>query len=238
MFGAWKKIAEGYGKMVLGYFGKTPVTPDQEIIDIASQQLKLPPTSEKTVDIDDKDPKKGIAAAKKMLSDAGITDITDEKIFITAACKDKGITFLKGEAKVGVRKESPAKAATPEAAKKTNDVTVTINGKPYAVHLENDKATVNGMSYDYSVKAGIDEAGQKAVTGTGDATPVNSPLPGGIFKILVAPSQQVSVGDVLLIIEAMKMETEIKAPKAGKIISVAVKQGDQVATGQELVKIL
>ncbi len=46
MFGPWKKIAEGYGKMVLGYFGKTPVTPHQDIVELASKQLGLEPTNE------------------------------------------------------------------------------------------------------------------------------------------------------------------------------------------------
>ena len=46
MFGPWKKIAEGYGKMVLGYFGKTPVAPDAEVVKSSQQQLNLEPTSE------------------------------------------------------------------------------------------------------------------------------------------------------------------------------------------------
>jgi pyruvate carboxylase subunit B len=46
MFGPWKKIADGYGKMVLGYFGKTPVPPDAEVVRIAAEQLKLQPTTD------------------------------------------------------------------------------------------------------------------------------------------------------------------------------------------------
>ena len=59
MFGPWKKIAEGYGKMVLGYFGKTPVPADAEVVKVAAEQLKKDPTTEKVVDINDKDPNKG-----------------------------------------------------------------------------------------------------------------------------------------------------------------------------------
>jgi len=58
IFGDWKKIADGYGKMVLGYFGKTPTTPDSEVIKLASEQLKLEPTSENAIDIADNDPNK------------------------------------------------------------------------------------------------------------------------------------------------------------------------------------
>ena len=102
MYGDWKSIAEGYGKMVLGYFGKTPVPPDPEIVAIAARKLKLEPTTEDPRAMNDRDPTKGVAACRKMLIDAGITDLSEENIFIAATCKEKGIQFLKGEASVDV----------------------------------------------------------------------------------------------------------------------------------------
>lgn len=100
--GDWKSIAEGYGKMVLGYFGKTPVPPDPEIVAIAARKLKLAPTTEDPRAMNDRDPAKGVAACRKMLVDAGIADLSEENIFIAATCKEKGIQFLKGEASVDV----------------------------------------------------------------------------------------------------------------------------------------
>lgn len=88
MFGNWKKIAEGYGKMVLGYFGKTPCEPDSEVVKIAEEQLGLQPTTETVVDINDKDPNKGLEVAKKRLEDANLP-VNDENLFISAACKEK-----------------------------------------------------------------------------------------------------------------------------------------------------
>ena len=114
-FGDWKKIGEGYGKMILGYFGKTPMPPDPEIVKIASQQLKLEATSEDPRARDDRDPKKGIAACKRMLSEEGITDYSDENVFIAASCKEKGIQFLKGEGKVSVPLKTTALGLTPSA---------------------------------------------------------------------------------------------------------------------------
>ena len=111
VFGPWKKIAEGYGKMVLGYFGKTPVVPDPEVVKLASEQLGLQPTSRSPLEINDKDPKKGIQAARASLATAGIPD-TEENIFIAATCLEKGIAFLKGEGKIGVRKKSQAEIKT------------------------------------------------------------------------------------------------------------------------------
>jgi pyruvate carboxylase subunit B len=100
--GDWKVIAEGYGKMVLGYFGKTPVPADPEIVAIASKKMNLPPTTEDPRAMDDRNPNKGVAACIKMLTDAGIADLSEENIFIAATCKEKGMQFLKGEAKVNV----------------------------------------------------------------------------------------------------------------------------------------
>ncbi|MDO5650134.1 MAG: hypothetical protein Q4G11_05970, partial [Gallicola sp.] len=103
MFGEWKKIADGYGKMVLGYFGKTPVRPDESVIELARKQLNLEPTTDSAIDIADKDEKKSIKFAKAELEKEGI-ETNEENIFIALACKEKGIAYLKGEAKVMVRK--------------------------------------------------------------------------------------------------------------------------------------
>ena len=81
MFGPWKQIAPGYGRMVLGYFGKTPVKPDPEIVALAEKKLKLEPTTENPLDISDRDEKKSIAHWTKGLKDEGL-EVTDENIFI------------------------------------------------------------------------------------------------------------------------------------------------------------
>lgn len=144
MVGPWKKITDGYGKMVLGYFGKTPIEPDPEIVKIASEQLKLEPTTKTPLEIDDANPKKGIEAAKKTLTEAGITDFSDENIFIAAACGAKGIAFLKGEATVGVRKNN-MQAKTPVKKEETNTSKINsynlmINGKNFDVEVYEETA--------------------------------------------------------------------------------------------------
>lgn len=230
MFGPWKKIAEGYGKMVLGYFGKTPCEPDSEVVKIASEQLNLQPTTEKVVDLNDKDPNKGIPAAKKRLEDAGLP-ITDENIFISAACKEKGILFLEGKGTIGVRKCEKG-SEEPKVDDSSNGYTVTVNGKKYAVALEGRKATVNGKLYDFDVKSGIEA---KAVTGEG--TPVKAALPGTVLKVLVTAGDSIAEGDVIAVVEAMKMETEIKSPMSGTVKEVEIEVGNKVQTGQVLVTI-
>ncbi len=246
IFGPWEKIADGYGKMVLGYFGKTPVAPDAKIIKICSEKLKLEPTTANPVDLNDKNPKKGVAAAKKMLSDAGITDHSDENVFIAACCEQKGIDFLLGKAKVnGVRKGArkpaePAKAEVKTEAKAGGDgaYTVTVNGKKFAVEVKGDKASVNGKSYDIGVKDGVEAAGTATIAHTSaDSIEVKAPMNAKVVKINAQVGDHVAVGDVLFVLEAMKMEIEVKAAAAGTISSIAVESGVQVTAGQPMASI-
>ena len=231
MFGKWKKIAEGYGKMVLGYFGKTPCQPDGEIVKIAAEQLNLQPTTETVVDLNDKDPEKGLAVAQKRLEEAGLP-VNEENLFISAACKEKGILFLQGKGTIGVRKNEAKTDAPVASSNGSNGYTVTVNGKKYAVALEGGKATVNGKLYDFSVKDGIE-----AKAATGEGTPVKAALPGNVLKVLVSEGDSIAEGDVIAGVEAMKMETEIKSPVGGTVKSVEIEVGNKVQTGQVLVTI-
>ncbi|HBP06983.1 MAG TPA: biotin attachment protein, partial [Lentisphaeria bacterium] len=68
-----------------GYFGKTPVAPDPEIVKLASEQLGLEPTTEAVVDINNRNPKLGVKYNTELLEKAGLP-VTEENIFIVAAC--------------------------------------------------------------------------------------------------------------------------------------------------------
>ena len=230
MFGAWEKAADGYAKMVLGYFGKTPVAPDPEIVKWATEQIGLEPTTEVPLAINDKDPKKGLGVARKLLQDASLEE-TDENLFIAATCKDKGIAYLKGEATVGVRKVE--KEASKEAPA---GYTVSVNNKAYSVEINGDKATVNGTDYNIDVKDGLDVStsvpSNKGEAASSDAKPVKAPMPGAVIKVSCNVGAGVKSGDTLLVLEAMKMEVPVKAPCDGTVTAIAVKQGDQVTAEQ------
>ncbi len=233
MFGPWKKITEGYGKMVLGYFGKTPVKADPEIVKIASEQLKREPTTKTPLEINDADPKKGLKVAQAKLQEAGLP-VTDENKFIIATCADKGLMYLKGEAKInGIRWAADAKPA----AKPEGPVSVTVEGKTYTVSFENDStAVVNGKRYNVGVGANAPaQATAKPATG-GAATTVNAPVPGAVLRFSVKEGDSVAEGQEILVMEAMKMETPVAATAAGTIHFLA-KQGDQVQTGHALAEI-
>ena len=230
MFGKWKKIAEGYGKMVLGYFGKTPVTPDKEIIKLASEQLGLKPTTKHAVDIADKDESKSLAHVKEILKQNKIK-VTEENVFIAAACKEKGIAFLKGEAKVNVRKIDPNTKANDGRQTQSGRYSVVVNGSRYNVEVSegfNDSIQVKSIT---EVEGKSVKSAKSAVAGATENDIVAS-LPGAVHKILVSAGDHVKKGQAIVVLEAMKMEIEVKAPKDGIIGSIEVSKGQSVANNQ------
>ena len=234
MFGTWERIAEPYGQMVLGYFGKTPVPPDPEVVKIAAEQLELEPTTEKPLSRNDADPTKGAEPARQQLREAEL-DETDENVFIIATCKDKGLAFLKGEAEIGVRKEKKNTAEIPPTDGPAR-YTVTVNGKAYDLAIDGDTATVNGQSYQVSIGAAAG-SGPAATAQNGGAIPVAAQMPGKVVRLLAQVGDHVEAGDGILVLEAMKMEMPVTAPTAGTISDISVRAGDQVTNEQVLAHI-
>ncbi|ELL7199068.1 biotin attachment protein [Campylobacter jejuni] len=230
MFGSWKKIAEGYGKMVLGYFGKTPVAPDANIIELASKQLNLEPTTEFAINIADKDESKSIAYTKTLLEKEGI-ETSEENIFIAAACKEKGIAFLKGEAKVNIRKlaSMPKPMSVDE-----NKFTVAVNGNKYHVEVS------YGFDKDVNVKSVKKVEENKNIISSNSTSSVDAEneilagISGNVFKIYVNEGEEVKSGQAIMVLEAMKMEIEVNAPKDGIILELCIKIGDTVNEGEVL----
>lgn len=153
--GAWKKITQGYGDMVLGYFGRTPVAPDPEIVKIASEQLGKPLFTGDPVEILEP----GVPLAKAMLEKEGLP-VTEENIFIVGAMAtkggNKGLDFLKGNKPVNVRKiskEEPKKA-TPAPAPAPAAKPVVAAGSPGEYTVQ-----VNGVVYNVLVSEGFGESG-------------------------------------------------------------------------------
>ncbi|EAK1445111.1 biotin attachment protein [Campylobacter coli] len=222
MFGPWEKIAEGYGKMVLGYFGKTPVEPDAEVKKLAAKQLNLEPTTELAIDIADKDETKSIAYVKSLLEKEGIA-VSEENIFIAAACKEKGIAYLKGEAKVNVRKNVSAPKHNSTGIDE-NKFTVSVNGNKYHVEIS------AGFDKDVNIKSIHKADTQEDIMQDADSSEgIQAGISGNVFKIYINEGEEVKSGQVVMILEAMKMEIEVSAPKDGIIEKICVKTGDSVS---------
>ncbi len=239
-FGPWKQIAPGYGKMVLGYFGKTPVEPDPAIVKLASEKLKLEPTKENPLDLADNDVTKSIAAWKERLEIEGL-ETTEENIFIAAACDEKGIAFLKGESPLNIRKISDCENLTCETKidnkedKKMADgnYTVVVDGKKFSVQVAEGNADIQVVAPVQTQTA--TPAAAPATNGAG--TQVGATVSGNVWKLLVSVGDKVEKGQVVSILEAMKMEIDIEAPCSGTITDVAVKPNDAVNEGQTIVVI-
>ena len=238
VFGPWKQIAPGYGKMVLGYFGRTPVAPDPEIVKLAAEKLKLEPTTENPLDIADRDEKKSIAYWKKRLEEEGI-ETTEENIFIACAGDKKGIAFLKGESPLMVRKKEPEQASAPAQTTSgetpmAGNYTVVVDGKSYSVQVSEGEGEIQVTPAAASAdKPATPAPAAPAATGKGSFE-IRSQTPGNVWKVLKAPGETVGEGETILVLEAMKMEIEIAAPRAGKVASVDVKVNDTVQDGQLL----
>ncbi len=239
-FGPWKKIAEGYGKMVLGYFGKTPVKPDPEIIRISSEQLQLSPTDISPLERDTQNPNKSLPHFIGQLNENQLP-ITDENIFIVATCEEKGIQFLKGNAKPQIRKNKPTEK---ENKPQSNQFTVKLDGLTYEVVRINDQEiSIDGKIYPVDIQETQKPTSQNnsqpaSLPVSAKKEVILAPMPGQVMVIKKLNGNKVSVGDIILILEAMKMEIEIKSAFNGTIHQVLVKTAEMVKPDQPLVEIL
>jgi len=245
MFGPWKQIAPGYGKMVLGYFGKTPVVPDAEVVRLASEKLKLEPTSENPLDIADRDEKKKISVWKQRLELEGIPT-TEENIFIAAACDEKGIAFLKGESPLNIRKNSSVESTVCEdnkdcklgenkMANASGNYTVVVDGQRFNVTIAEGNADIQVTPVapavtSTPVAAPVATPASNSASGTAVPAAVN----GAVWKILVKEGDRVEKDQQIIILEAMKMEIEITAPVSGVITKILVENTQSVDEGQTL----
>ncbi|HUV06085.1 MAG TPA: biotin/lipoyl-containing protein [Spirochaetia bacterium] len=259
LLGPWKKIADGYGKMVLGYFGRTPVPPDPEIVKLAQEQLNLEPTTKSPRLLNDEDPKKGIEPAKAMLKEAGLA-VSDENIFIAATCKEKGTAFLKGEAKVTVRKKSQNRegetknetvAPAPEKREGMRNFDIFVNNEYFKVEIAEPDGrptiTAGGIPAPTVRQAAAPQLRQAAAaaktvaapaprvisTGEGEV-PVVAPLPGVIVRYEKKVGDSVRAGETVVIIEAMKMNNNIDSPCDGVVVQIPFEAGSSVAKANVL----
>jgi biotin carboxyl carrier protein len=122
-----------------------------------------------------------------------------------------------------------------------NKYIIKVNGNPYEVEVEEVGGSTNAP---VPVKAAAKPAAKAAagaaktaVTGSGNAGDVSAPMPGTVLKVKVAVGDTVKKGQVLLILEAMKMENEIVSPADGKVTVLNVEAGKAVTAGEVMVTI-
>jgi oxaloacetate decarboxylase alpha subunit len=178
-----------------------------------------------------------LAAEQGFKLESGARELDD--VLTYAMFPQVGLKFLKNrgnaaafEPAPGTEKEKPAASAAASGV-----YTVNVNGRSYVVEVT-DGGDISKIAAAGAVPvpAGASVATVAPVPG-GKGEPYRAPLAGIIIKVPVKAGQRVTEGQVLMIMEAMKMETELKAPRAGVIQSIAVAEGNGVAVGDELLVI-
>ncbi|MDP5253983.1 MULTISPECIES: sodium-extruding oxaloacetate decarboxylase subunit alpha [unclassified Vibrio] len=137
-------------------------------------------------------------------------------------------------------KPNGAAEAAPSAETEGRQAAVSSAELPKSYHVK-----VNGQAYQVEISESGDVSSMASIpstqptpaltpVATNSGEPIAAPLAGTIYQVMVKPGDQVAAGDVLLVLEAMKMETEIRAQRAGVIAGLDVKEGDSVNVGQQL----
>lgn len=146
-----------------------------------------------------------------------------------------GLKFLQNRNNPGAFEPVPTGKESSVVTSDTGEevYTVTVDGASYTVTVANGGEISGVVQVGSSSSAGSSAVGAPVSGGE----PLLAPLAGNIFKVLAMPGQVVQEGDLVVILEAMKMETEIRAPKAGTVGSVMIKEGDSVSVGQPLLNL-
>ena len=177
------------------------------------------------------------AELKGLAQEKGITLAADEidDVLTYALFPQIGLKFLENRGNAAAFEPMPTgNEQAPRKAGAAEVYTVEVNGKSFVVQV-NEGGDIEGLKPIGDASGATAATASTRAAGTGD--PQLAPLAGNIFKVLVQPGQLVQEGDLVIILEAMKMETEIRAFKAGTVSGVNVKAGDAVSVGDSLLTI-
>ncbi len=237
----FKSVSRETAGVLKGEYGATPAAVNTELqqrvlegaepITCRPADLLEPELDKLTAELDTLAREKGVALA------AGDNKIDD--VLTYALFPQIGLKFLENrgnpeafEPAPGTEAPAPvapAPAAAPAAAGGAAVYTVTVEGRAYVVEVA-EGGELEGVSAAPAPAAAAPAAAAAPVAGE----PIPAPLAGTIFQVTVKPGDHVHEGDVIGILEAMKMETEVRAPRAGTVGEVQVAEGDKVAVGEPL----
>ncbi len=252
LHGRWKKIDAGYGRSVLGYFGRPPLDPDPEVVKIASEKLELSPFNGDPLE----EAPDTLELATAALKERDLP-VTDENVFLVASAivpgknmeLNEGIKLLTGKSRISlplkklatadtaepaaqtVPEQSPTQAAAPFSGPITTECTV-VEGKQqrrFTITIEPPKGSAGLVA----AAPASGEAKASAASGngsSGEETPVYSPFEGKVelVDIYVNVGDSVSKGQVLAAVEAMKAKHDVLAPCDGRVTSVPATLGSEV----------
>lgn len=236
----YKNITRETAGILRGEYGAAPapvnkqlqarVTTEQEkVIECRPADLIEPEYEQLTDELN------RIAAEKGLVLGQDIA----EDVLIYAQFPQVGLKFFEN------RDNPDAFEPAPGAAVQAAPVSAAAAAKPLP-ETESYRVTVNGRAYDVQVEAGSGAVQTVAASETeveaapapaGAGKTVPAPLAGNIFKLMVTQGQAVQAGEVIMIMEAMKMETEVRSPVGGTVSRISVREGDSVQVGDTLMTI-
>ncbi|MEK0362808.1 sodium-extruding oxaloacetate decarboxylase subunit alpha [Pseudomonas sp. CBC3] len=231
----YKSITKETAGILKGEYGSAPAPFNTElqqrvldgagVITCRPADLLQPEMDKLTAELKALAQEKGIRLAKDEIDD----------VLTYALFPQIGLKFLENRGNAAAfepvptgNDKAPREPGVPEV------YTVEVNGKSFVVQV-NEGGDIEGLKLIGEAADAAPGAATVPAAGTGEPQP--APLAGNIFKVLVQPGQSVQEGDLVIILEAMKMETEIRAFKAGTVSGVNVKVGDAVSVGDSLLTI-
>ncbi|MDH3925207.1 MAG: sodium-extruding oxaloacetate decarboxylase subunit alpha [Xanthomonadales bacterium] len=232
----YKSITKETAGVLKGEYGATLAPVNAELqarvldggepITCRPADLLDPEVDRLTAELTDKARHKGMTLAKDVIDD----------VLIYALFPQIGLKFLENRGNPAAFEPAPTGTEPAKGAVPAATGAAASSGGP-----ESYTVKVNGQSFDVEVApSGAVTSISPAATGAAsksDGEVVPAPLAGNVFKVKVKPGQKVHQGDVIMIVEAMKMETEVRAPRDGTIFKVAVREGDHVALHDPLLYI-
>ena len=243
MYGRWEKMEAGYGKAVLGYFGKTPLPPDPEVVKKAADQLGLEPFEGNPLEA----APKNVEPAREILRDHKL-EVNDENTFLVLSAMvpgkkvevNEGLRLLLGTPKIDVplkKKKDPAPAAAVAAPASTP----VLSGPMTTEIRVQEGATTRTFSVTVEPVGG-------AVTPAAEAAPAAAPDAGNqvfstfagqveVVDILKKVGDTVKEGDVVAAIEAMKAKHDIRTQFSGTVSGVHVQIGVEIDSSQPIMTI-
>ena len=259
LYGRWERIENGYGRAVLGYFGKPPLPPDPEVIEKASEQLDLPPFKGDPFDaVPDH-----ISEASKALEEQGLP-LTDKNIFLVVSAMvpgkkfevNEGMRLLTGKSRIDVplkKKEAPAAEAAPKVtapalapsdmAPMTTKCTVVEGGNTRCFMVTVEPATGSGAPQAAAAApqptAAVAAPAAPAAAPSGQEMAVYSTFAGSVelVDIKVKTGDSVTKGQAVAVVEAMKATHDIKSPYEGTVASIQAQIGDEVDSSKPIITI-
>ena len=233
----YKSISKETSAILKGEYGAAPAPMNKELQERVLEGKE--PVTCRPADLLEPEMDKLTDELQKLADEKGIklAENTVDDVLTYALFPQIGLKFLENRNNPDAFEPVPtAESAAPATkADGPETYTVDVNGKKFVVAVsEGGEITqIQGEGGAASAPA----APSAPAPAAGEGEPVVAPLGGNIFKVLVSPGDTVEEGDVMIILEAMKMETEVRAPKAGTIGEVFIKVGDAVSPDDEMLTI-